>query len=83
MYENVLGREHPSTARTYMGIAIVYQLQGRYAEALEWYGKALAIKEKVLGREHPSTARTWNNIGQLCTEKAYEPACGFQRQHPR
>ena len=83
IWEKVLGRQHPDTARTYNGIAIVYGRQGKYAEALEWYGKALAIQEKVLGRQHPSTARTWNNIGQLCTEKAYEPACAFQRQHPR
>ena len=36
--------------------------QGDYARALEWYYKALVIKEKVLGMEHPNTATTYNNI---------------------
>ena len=36
--------------------------QGDYAKALEYYGKALAIRERVLGTEHPSTATTYNNI---------------------
>jgi hypothetical protein len=31
-------------------------------KALEWYYKALAIREKVLGAEHPRTATTYNNI---------------------
>ena len=43
-------------------IADIYDSQGDYSKALEWYEKALAIKEKVLGKEHPSTATTYNNI---------------------
>jgi tetratricopeptide (TPR) repeat protein len=35
---------------------------GQYKEALEWYMKALAIREKVLGTDHPCTASTYNNI---------------------
>jgi len=58
-------------------IAKIYESQGDYAKALEWYGKALAIKEKVLGNEHPSTATTYNNIAFVCScqgdyEKALE-----------
>jgi tetratricopeptide (TPR) repeat protein len=41
----------------------VYYEQGDYGKALEYYGKALAIRERVLGKEHPSTATTYNNIG--------------------
>ncbi|MDR0491604.1 MAG: tetratricopeptide repeat protein, partial [Oscillospiraceae bacterium] len=39
--------------------------KGEYAEALEWYNKALAIKEKMLGEEHPDTIRTRNNIANV------------------
>ena len=53
------------------------QLRGTSKKALEYYGKALAIKEKVLGAEHPSTARTYGNLSgvylaQLDLEKALE-----------
>ena len=34
----------------------------QYEQALEWYNKALGIREKVLGAEHPDTAYTYNNI---------------------
>jgi tetratricopeptide (TPR) repeat protein len=33
-----------------------------YSRALEWYEKALVIREKGLGTEHPDTATTYNNI---------------------
>jgi tetratricopeptide (TPR) repeat protein/nucleoside phosphorylase len=36
---------------------------GDYPQALEWFGKALAVREEVLGTEHPDTATTYNNIG--------------------
>ena len=29
---------------------------------IEYYAKALLIREKVLGKEHPNTANTYNNI---------------------
>jgi len=32
---------------------------------LEYYQKALAIREKVLGLEHPDTATSYNNIAIL------------------
>ena len=44
---------------------LIEREQGRYAEALDYYKKALAIREKVLGKEHPSTATTYNNIAGL------------------
>jgi len=34
-----------------------------YPQALEWYFKASAIREKVLGLEHTDTAISYNNIG--------------------
>jgi tetratricopeptide (TPR) repeat protein len=37
--------------------------QGRAGEALEYYGRALAITEKALGKDHPVVAERLNNIG--------------------
>ena len=33
-----------------------------FCQLLEWFDKALNIREKVLGKEHPNTAMTYNNI---------------------
>ena len=46
-------------------IAIVYQKQGKFPEALELYHKSLATKEKVLGCEHLDTAKTQGNIAAI------------------
>jgi len=46
---------------TYNNIATVYDDQGDYTKALEWYHKALTIQEKVLGKEHLDTATTYTN----------------------
>ena len=43
-------------------IAIVYNTQGNYGEALRLYKQALGICEKVLGTEHSETATTYNNM---------------------
>ena len=46
---------------------------GDYPKALEYYQKALAIKEKVLGEEHPSTATSYNNIGGVFDSRGDYP----------
>ena len=46
-------------------MALVYDKMGEYGRALDFYNKALAIKEKVLGTEHPSTATTYHNLAIL------------------
>ncbi len=71
IYEKVLGTEHPDTAATYNNIALVYDSQGDYSKAREWYHKALAICEKVLGTEHPSTAATYDNIAGVYSRQGY------------
>ncbi len=43
----------------------MYDAQGAYPQALEYYDKALAIDEKVHGKEHPYTATSYNNIGSM------------------
>ena len=46
-------------------MALVYDNQGEYEKALEWYEKGLEIKLKTLGPDHPSTATTYFNLGAL------------------
>jgi tetratricopeptide (TPR) repeat protein len=58
----VLGERHSDTAATYNNMALVFNSQGRHAEALEYHAKALAIKRDVLGERHPDTAATYNNM---------------------
>ena len=49
----------------YCETANAYFHHGDYAEALEWYEKALVICEKILGMEHPSTATIYNNVASV------------------
>ncbi len=46
-------------------LAILYNNQGNYDEALKYYNIALGIREKTLGKDHPDTAATYNNLAIL------------------
>ena len=66
-YNNMAGvfydqGDYEKAAATYNNMAGVYRSQGEYEKALEYYGKALATRERVLGPEHPDTATTYNNM---------------------
>ena len=50
-------------------IAAVNNNQGEYDKALEWYQKALNIREKILGPDHPDTAATYNNIAAVYSKQ--------------
>ena len=39
--------------------------QGNYESALEWFQKALRIRERILGTGHPDTASTYHNIADV------------------
>lgn len=56
LIEQTFGPNHPATAATLNNIAIVYENQGQYEEALKAYTRALAIKEKALGPDHLDVA---------------------------
>ncbi len=47
-------------------LALLYQAQGRYAEAEPLHKRALAIFEKALGPEHPDMALNLYNLALLC-----------------
>ena len=64
-FESLLPQFQNEFERSAFEIANVYDSQGDYAQALLWYEKALAIKEKVLGKEHPDIATIYNNIANV------------------
>jgi tetratricopeptide (TPR) repeat protein len=58
----VLGEEHPDTARNYANVAVNLDDQGKYAEAGPLHQKALDIRRKVLGEDHPDTAKSYDRV---------------------
>ena len=48
-------------------IAIVYEQQAKYTEALSMHYEVLEIRLKTFGREHPDTAKTLKNIAIVLT----------------
>lgn len=66
--EKNLWKMDSDTAATYDNIGESYRLLGEFGTAMEWYKKALAIRENLLGRIHPDTATTYHNIGLLYSD---------------
>jgi tetratricopeptide (TPR) repeat protein len=48
---------------------MLYQDQGKYAEAESLYQQALTIREQVLRPNHPDTAISLNNLATLYSEQ--------------
>ena len=42
---------------------------GEYAQAVRYYRRALALKERVRGPTHPETATTLNNLAMACAAR--------------
>jgi tetratricopeptide (TPR) repeat protein/CHAT domain-containing protein len=59
------GADDPRVATSLNNQAVLYQTQGRYADAEPLFRRALAIREKVLGPEHPHVATSLNNLALL------------------
>ncbi len=59
------GPEDPRLARSFNDLALLYQAQGKYAEAEPLYKRSLAISEKALGPDHPEVATSLNNQALL------------------
>jgi len=51
-------------------IGWVLKNKAKYAEALEYYLKALAIEEQVYGNDHPYVATSYNNIGNVLQDQS-------------
>jgi len=63
--ESNLGRDHPVTAESYIGLGHIHCRHGKHEEALAEYRRAKVILESNLGQTHPDTAITY-----LCTGNA-------------
>ncbi len=57
-------------AQSLNNLAVLYQAQGRYAEAEPLYQRALATVEKALGPEHPHVATSLENYAALLRQTA-------------
>ncbi len=57
--------ETETLASVFHNIGYGYYYMGDYDKALEYFGKALEIRESKLGKDHPSTATTYNNIAKV------------------
>ena len=75
---NECDREDTDAGALFNNMAGVFQAQGDYEKALEYYGKALAIRERVLGTGHPDTAVTYNNMAVVYEDQGdYEKALEY------
>jgi tetratricopeptide (TPR) repeat protein len=63
--EKAWGPDHTSTLNTINNLGILYQDQGRLADAERMYNRALAGKEKAWGLDHTSTLDTVHKLGLL------------------
>ena len=69
--EQVVGPHHPDTATSLNNLALLYQYQGKYAEAEPLFQRALAIYEQQLGASHPTTRHIQQNYASLL--QAFSP----------
>mmetsp|Transcript_94429 Transcript_94429/g.137871 ORF Transcript_94429/g.137871 Transcript_94429/m.137871 type:complete len:195 (+) Transcript_94429:490-1074(+) len=69
----LVGLDHLSVANSYDHIGVVYNLQGKYVEALEYYQKSLEIKIREVGHDHLSVAMSyiWYRKCLLCTGQVH------------
>jgi tetratricopeptide (TPR) repeat protein len=65
IHEKVLGKDHPSVALDYNGLALLLQDQGKYDQAEPLYRGAIEIFQSKLGSDHPNTVATRENYNRL------------------
>ena len=68
----MLGKEHPSTLTSMNNMALILSKQGKYKEAEEMYGQALALTKRVLRKEHPDTLTSVYCLVFLYQKKRYK-----------
>ena len=65
---SIVGPEHPDVAASLNNLAVLYDDQGKYAQAEPLYQRALAIVEKALGPEHPHVATSLETYAIMLRE---------------
>ena len=74
----VAQEETETLASVFHNIGYGYYCMGDHDKALEYYGKALEIRESKLGKDHPYTATTYNNIAVVYDAKGdYDKALEY------
>jgi tetratricopeptide (TPR) repeat protein len=68
IHEQILGQQHPDYATSLNNLAVLYQSQGKYEQALPLYQQSLIILKQVLGNQHPHTKIVAENY-ELCRAK--------------
>jgi tetratricopeptide (TPR) repeat protein len=63
--QRVRARSPTTATLRHRSTALLYDNQGRYADAEPLYKRALAIREKTLGPDHPDVAQSLNNLALL------------------
>ena len=76
-----LGDEHPGTLDSINNLGMLFQYQGKYAEAEPLYREDLEVSRRTLGDEHPSTLISINNLGVLFQDQGkYSEAEALYRE---
>ena len=76
MTEELLGDEHPDIIVNLDALTRHYRLQQRYAEAMPWAERALAVAEQFYGTQHPYLATALNSFGELLTHSGQAEGAG-------
>jgi tetratricopeptide (TPR) repeat protein len=66
------GAKISDTAQSLDNLALLYDAQGKYAEAEPLFKRALAIYEKALGKDHPHVVAASRNYAALLREMKHE-----------
>jgi Tfp pilus assembly protein PilF len=70
-----------TTLATVHNMASVFDSQGKYDDALEWYRRALSGQEQALGSDHPSTLTTVHNMASVFDSQGkYDDALEWYRR---
>merc|ERR1711957_765139 len=59
------GNRHPDTLTSINNLALLWEAQGKLAEAEPLYVEALGVRRATLGNQHPDTLTSINNLANL------------------
>jgi len=61
--KNTYGEEHPQTATAYSALGMINRSLGENKNVMEYYNKALEIRERILDKNDPDLSNSYTNIG--------------------